>query len=126
MKKAIILFFLSTIFLVNVSANEDAISKAGEAIFQKKGCVLCHKLNVGTIGPSLLDLSMAYRSSMGELVLYLTGQREPIVEPARASVMNPQLVKIKALSDENIKAVAVYIMTRADRPAVDNRKKIKY
>lgn len=114
MKKIIFGLLLSALFFVNLSAQNEA----GKAIFESKGCTLCHKIDMDTIGPSLTTIKNAYTGQESSLVSYLKSQGTAIVEPARAAVMNPQLVKIKTLFDEDIKALAEYIISAADRPAM--------
>ncbi|HIQ48407.1 MAG TPA: cytochrome C552, partial [Aquifex aeolicus] len=39
------------------------------------------------------------------------GQAKPIVDPARAAIMNAQLAMIKNLSDAELKALAEFILS---------------
>ncbi len=111
MKKIIFALILATTILItNVSAQ----GETGQEIFEMKGCALCHKKSVNTIGPSLRSIWTAYLGKEISLVSYLKGQAEPIVDPARASIMNPQLVKISSLSDENIRKLAEYIVSATE------------
>ena len=96
------------------NAGNSAIAK-GAAIFNAKGCSLCHKAKKEIIGPSLYKIAKAYTDKSGTLIPYLSSQGTPIVYPDRASVMNPQLAKIKTLSEEKMKALATYIISAADR-----------
>jgi cytochrome c551/c552 len=107
MKKLILSLSVFVLFLIDGSA--DAAVNKGKVIFEKKGCAVCHKQDVDAIGPSLLTISKAYAGKGNELVSYLKSKSKPIIEPKRASVMNPQLVKIQVLSDKDMKALASYI-----------------
>ena len=111
MKKAILSLFVFALFLVDASAKDK-----GKEIFEKKGCTLCHKNNSDIIGPSLHKISKAYVGKGEDLLNYLKGKGKPIVEPERAIVMNPQLIKIKILSDEDMKSLATYIVIASDTP----------
>jgi len=111
MKKIILgLSFIATLLATNVSAEIND----GKTIFDAKGCGLCHKPHADTIGPSLRAIWTAYLGKEMSLLSYLKGQGEPIVDPARAAVMNPQLVKIRSLTDEDIKKLAEYVVSATE------------
>ncbi|MCF6339474.1 MAG: c-type cytochrome [Sulfurimonas sp.] len=109
MKKVILSLFIFVLFLIDASAKDK-----GKEIFEKKGCTLCHKKSNDTIGPSLHRISKAYVGKGEDLLNYLKSKGKPIVEPKRALVMNPQLIKIKILSDEDMKSLATYIIIAND------------
>ena len=67
-----------------------------------------------TIGPSLQTIANVYAGKETDLLTYLKGQGVPIVDPSRASVMNPQLVKIRTMFEEDFHSLATYI-TSANR-----------
>jgi len=106
MKKLILGLFFGMFFLANatVQANE------GQTIFEAKGCAMCHKKDMDTIGPSLVNIANVYAGKETDLLSYLKGQGTPIVDPARAPVMNPQLVKIRTLFEEDLHAITTYII----------------
>ncbi len=82
----------------------------GEAIFKQKGCTSCHRPDMDTVGPSLKKIAQAYAGKREDLIKFLKGQGEAIVDPAKASVMKMQLARIKDLSDEEFGALADYIL----------------
>ena len=88
-----------------------ALAADGKAIFQSKGCASCHQPAVDTVGPSLKKIAQAYTGKEEQLVKYLKGQAKPIVDPARAAIMNAQLAMIKNLSDAELKALAEFILS---------------
>lgn len=106
MKKLILVLSIGMLFLTTetVHANE------GQDIFEAKGCALCHKKDMDTIGPSLMNIANVYAGKEADLLTYLKGQSTPIVDPARAPVMNPQLVKIRSLFEEDLHAITTYII----------------
>lgn len=111
MKKIIFsLSLAAAIFVVNANAQ----GESGKTIFEMKGCALCHKTRVDTIGPSLKKISTVYMGKEMSLLTYLRGQGESIVDPSRASVMQPQLVKISSLSNEDTKKLAEYIVSATE------------
>ncbi|QOY51877.1 c-type cytochrome [Candidatus Sulfurimonas baltica] len=118
MKKFILGLSFSILFFSNVMAEDldDVMKAKGKAIFESKGCTLCHKLDKELIGPSVRKIAESYTGKESSLVPYLSSQGTPIVYPDRAPVMNPQLAKIKTLSEEKMKALATYLISAADRP----------
>ncbi|SNZ02452.1 cytochrome c [Persephonella hydrogeniphila] len=87
-----------------------AMAADGEAIFKSKGCSACHKPASKSMGPSLKEIAQAYKGKEGDLVKFLKGEAKPIVDPAKFSMMKPQLSKTKALSDDELKALADFIL----------------
>ena len=88
-----------------------ALAADGKAIFQSKGCASCHQPAVDGVGPSLKKIAQAYAGKEEQLVKYLKGQAEPIVDPAKAAIMNAQLAMIKNLSDAELKALAEFMLS---------------
>ena len=115
MKKLILVLSITTLFVGSVSA-QDAVAKKGQGIFESKGCAVCHQLDMDTIGPSLKTIATGYIGKETSLLSYLRGQGTPIIDPMRAPVMNPQLVKIRSLFDEDMQALATYMISANDRP----------
>ncbi|NPA51429.1 MAG: c-type cytochrome [Aquificae bacterium] len=87
------------------------LASEGEKIFKSKGCGTCHKPNVNTVGPSLKHIAEVYKQKNGDLVAYLKGQADAIVDPKKAAMMKNYLRPLKSLSDEQIKALADYILS---------------
>ncbi|MDQ7038662.1 MAG: c-type cytochrome [Aquificota bacterium] len=83
----------------------------GASIFKAKGCASCHQPTADTVGPSLKKIAQAYVGKEAELVKFLKGQADPIVDPPKFAIMKPQLTLIKNLSDEEFQALADYIMS---------------
>ncbi|NPA32450.1 MAG: c-type cytochrome, partial [Aquificae bacterium] len=75
-----------------------------------KGCGSCHQPTADTVGPSLKKIAQAY-NSVDELVKYLKGELQPKVWPDKASIMNPQLMQLKGLSEQELKDLAAYILS---------------
>ena len=82
----------------------------GAAIFAGKGaCVACHKPDVKLVGPSLQDIARIYKEKNGDMVSFLKGEAEAIVDPAQYSLMKPNLELTKTFSDEELKALEAYV-----------------
>lgn len=84
----------------------------GKEIFEGKGtCVACHKIDEKLVGPSLVDIAKIYKEKNGDIVHFLKGEGEAIVDPAQYELMKPNLALTKTFSDEELKALEVYILS---------------
>jgi cytochrome c551/c552 len=83
----------------------------GQQIFQSKGCTACHNPNVDTVGPSLKKIAEAYKGKKDELIAFLKGEHPAIVDPAKEAIMKPQINTTKALPDDQLEALADYILS---------------
>lgn len=82
----------------------------GSEIFAGKGaCVACHKPDVKLVGPSLQDIAKIYKDKNGDIVSFLKGEGEPIVDPTQYAVMKPNLELTKTFSEEELKALEAYV-----------------
>jgi len=103
-----LLLSLGFVFAQNPSQAQNSLS--GEGIFASKGCTMCHDVSMEKIGPSLQFISTVYMGDEDALVSFLKGKRNPIVRPENASIMKPQLLKIKTLYEDEVRALARYIL----------------
>ena len=83
----------------------------GEKIFKSKGGASCHQPAADTVGPSLKKIAQAYAGKEDQLIKFLKGETSAIVDPAKAAIMKAQLVSVKSLSDDKLKALAQYILS---------------
>ncbi|HEY6144448.1 MAG TPA: c-type cytochrome [Flavobacterium sp.] len=82
----------------------------GKEIFEGKGnCVACHQVDQKVIGPSIQEIAKIYKDKNGNMVEFLKGKGEAIVDPAQFSVMQTNLEITKTFSEEELKAVEAYI-----------------
>lgn len=82
----------------------------GAAIFAGKGaCVACHKPDIKLVGPSLQDIAKIYKEKNGDMVHFLKGEGEPIVDPSQYELMKPNFIITKTFSDEELKALEAYV-----------------
>lgn len=120
--KKIIFLFAFLIFLSCKKESQEAFGKSetsteaknpvalGEEIFLGKGaCVACHKPDLKLIGPSLQDIAKIYKEKNGDMVSFLKGEGEPIVDPTKYEIMRANFAVIKTFSDEEIKALEAYV-----------------
>jgi cytochrome c551/c552 len=80
-------------------------------IFHSQGCATCHKTEVSKTYPSLQDIAHAYQGNEDQLLGYLKGEAQAIIEPTEASRMKRYIEKTKSLSDAERKALADFIMS---------------
>jgi cytochrome c len=82
----------------------------GEEIFKGKGnCVACHQVDKKVIGPSLQDIAKIYKDKNADIVTFLKGEGEPIVDPSQYEVMKTNFAVTKAMSDEELKGLEAYV-----------------
>ena len=82
----------------------------GKEIFNGKGaCIACHKPDVKLVGPSLQDIAKIYKDKNGDMVTFLKGEGEPIVDPTQYAVMKANFAITKTFSDEELKALEAYV-----------------
>lgn len=92
------------------SAQVKTPEELGKQIFEGKGnCVSCHQVDKKVIGPSLQEIGKTYKDKKGDIVTFLKGNAEPIVDPSQFSVMETNFPVTKAMSDEELKAIEAYI-----------------
>ena len=82
----------------------------GKEIFEGKGnCVACHQVAEKVIGPSLQEIAKIYKDKNANMVSFLRGEGEPIVDPSQYEVMKTNFAITKAMSDEELKALEAYV-----------------
>lgn len=90
----------------------------GSALFTAKACVACHhaekdQSSMG-LGPSIKMIKGAYsadgKGGAEGVAKFLNGEATPIVNPAMYPVMQGQLAITKAMTAEERKALADFIM----------------
>lgn len=96
------------------SEGESAKAKTPEAlgkeIFEGQGnCISCHQVDQKVIGPSIQEIAKTYKDKKGDIVTFLKGNAEPIVDPSQFAVMKTNIPITQAMSDEELKAIETYI-----------------
>lgn len=82
----------------------------GKTLFEGKGaCVACHKPDVKVVGPSLQDIAKIYKEKNGDMVTFLKGEGEPIVDPTQYDVMKANFAITKTMTEEELKALEAYV-----------------
>ena len=98
----------------NYSEGHSAEAKTPEAlgkqIFEGQGnCISCHQVDQKVIGPSIQEIAKIYKDKKGDMVTFLKGNAEPIVDPSQFAVMKTNLPITQTMSDEELKAIESYI-----------------
>mgnify|MGYP006194614905 CR=1 FL=1 len=91
------------------TANLTPSEKLGQEIFDGKGnCFSCHKPDQKIIGPSVVEIAKIYKEQNADMVKFLKGEGEPIVDPSQYAVMKTNFYITKNLSDEELKGLEDY------------------
>lgn len=89
---------------------ELAPEELGKVIFESKGnCISCHKTDEKLIGPSLVEIAKIYKEKNGNMVTFLKGESEAIVDPSQFAVMQANLALTKTFSDKELQGLEAYI-----------------
>lgn len=98
----------------SVSEGESAKAKTpeelGKQLFEGAGnCFACHQPDQKVIGPSIKEIAKIYKDKNGDIVTFLKGNAEPIVDPSQFEVMKTNFAITQSMSDEELKAIEAYI-----------------
>ena len=88
----------------------------GEKLFTEKTCVACHQLDTKLIGPSIKDIVKIYDEKGANMVQFLKGNTEAIVDtdPGQVAIMKANLDGfVKDLTPEELQALAGYMRNAA-------------
>lgn len=99
----------------DATAKDDQIAM-GEKLFTEKTCTACHALDTKVIGPSIKDIVKKYDEKGGNIVKFLKGNSDPIVDtdPGQVAIMKGNIDSfVKEMSPEELQAVAAYMRNAA-------------
>ena len=92
-------------------SNLTPIEQKGQEIFDGKGtCYTCHKPEQKAIGPSIQDIAKMYKEKNGDMVTFLKGEGQPIVDPSQYETMKTNFYITKTFTDEELKAIEAYML----------------
>ncbi len=95
-----------------VDAAKEAVAGVnGEELFQKNGCTACHQPTAKTVGPAVNEIAKAYAGKKEDLVKFLKGEGQAIVDAPQFAVMKPNLEITKKMTDDQVAAIADYILS---------------
>lgn len=84
----------------------------GKKLFSEKTCATCHQADAKVIGPSIKEINKIYAEQNGNIVSFLKGEAEPIVDkdPGQVAVMKANLDSfVKEMSGDELAAIAAYM-----------------
>jgi len=121
---AVVFFLLILVSCKNEEKEKEALypntetsqtpEQLGQAIFDEKGmCFSCHKENQKVIGPSIAEIAKMYKDKGGNIVEFLKGKAEPIVDPSQYEIMKTNFAITKNLPAEELKALEAYILSHS-------------
>lgn len=91
------------------AADDFTPAEVGKIIFEGKGkCVTCHNVDSKLIGPSLQDIAKIYKEKNGNIISFLKGESEAIVDPSQYEVMAANLALTKTFTDTELQAIEAY------------------
>jgi cytochrome c551/c552 len=113
-KTAVVLFMVCLAATVSLRAAGSGASESGKAIFEKRGCAACHDRTEDQtsdrLGPSLQQIAEAYKGHEGDFSKFLKCESKPLVDEPRFSIMHDQVVKVKDMSDAELKALEKFVL----------------
>jgi len=93
--------------------SEFPLAEKGKEIFEGKGtCATCHKLDIKLVGPSIIDIAKIYKEKNANMVTFLKGEGEPIVDPSQYEVMKANFALTKTFSEEELQSLEQYIYSQ--------------
>lgn len=105
---------LSVVFLLLLGATlffaDSSSAENGEALFGSLRCNSCHKPDQKSVAASLAEIAGAY-GDREKLMSFFKGESKPVIETDKTGMMRGQMPKLKALSDEEKKALIDYIFS---------------
>lgn len=91
------------------AADDFSPAEVGKIIFEGKGnCIACHNVDSKLIGPSLQDIAKVYKEKNGNIISFLKGESEAIVDPEQYEVMAANLALTKTFTDTELQAIEAY------------------
>ena len=92
------------------TTNSLVSAETGKTLFEGKGtCVACHKPETKIIGPSIREIATIYKDKNGNLVEFLKGKSDPIVDPSQFEVMKANFAITKNMTDDELESIKLYI-----------------
>jgi cytochrome c len=85
----------------------------GNRLFSEKTCITCHDVDKKKIGPSVKEIMAIYKEKNGDIVAFLKGEAQPIVDTtaSQVAIMQANIDGfLKGISDEELKTIATYML----------------
>ncbi len=89
---------------------EQSPEELGKILFDSRGnCFACHKPEQAVIAPSIIEIARIYKEKDGDMVSFLQGKEDPIVDPDRFAVMQTNFSITKNMTQKELEAIVAYI-----------------
>ena len=112
-RTAFILCMLGMAGMIPLNEGGSEETEKGIQLFEQRGCAACHDRTedqtIYRLGPSLEQIAEAYKGREDDLETFLKGGCGPIIDEARFEIMHGEIVKLKGLSDSQIRDLREYI-----------------
>ena len=72
-------------------------------------CAACHQVDKKVVGPSIKEIAKIYKEKNADMVVFLKGEGEPIVDPTQFEVMKANFAITKTMSNDELKALEAYV-----------------
>ena len=93
-----------------VSTTEVPSLDLGKKIFEGKGpCATCHQTSQNVLGPSVIEIQSIYEQQEADMIAFLKGNLDPIVDPSQFQIMKINLEITKKMSDTELQSVVDYM-----------------
>lgn len=93
--------------------SEDSKIFLGNRLFSEKTCITCHDVNTVKKGPSVVDIMTVYKKQNADIVAFLRGKSDPIVDinPEQVAIMQDNINGfLKNITDVELDAIATYML----------------
>lgn len=98
---------------VRAALSRDSQIFLGNRLFSEKTCITCHDVDNKKIGPSVKEIMTIYKERNGDIVAFLKGNAQPIVDAtaSQVAIMQANINGfLKGISDEELHSIATYML----------------
>lgn len=82
----------------------------GKKLFEGKGtCKACHLPDKKVVGPSVKEIIAIYDKYGADIVTFLKGDGEPIVDPSQYIIMQANFAITKKMTDIELESLVLYM-----------------
>ncbi len=92
--------------------SKDNLITKGKNLFYKKTCATCHAAETKIVGPSIKDIAAKYAETNGNLIKFLKGNADAIVntDPTQVKIMKDNINGIvKDIKPDELQAIVAYM-----------------
>ncbi|MEH6762935.1 MAG: c-type cytochrome [Aequorivita antarctica] len=85
----------------------------GNRLFSEKTCITCHDVNRVKKAPSVKEIMAVYKEKNGDIVAFLKGNAQPIVDTTatQVAIMQKNIDGfLKKITDEELNSLSIYML----------------